>query len=216
MSQPPSPLPPGERSSSGRSSAQESAAAAGRPAQPAAKFSSMLRSTAHYDILSTTTQPPYSLLKTARFVQSGRKPPFFAVKRPAGSYTTAIERQCTAENAEGRPAAPGGRGRRGSIEGTSVAVTAAQSKARARAIATAPTPQPSSRMRLPSPGATLSFDTVVGWRWLPFLRDLQSNLAAITVTFCENDGVALCYACPRSSPRAAPPPTPPSAAPPST
>jgi hypothetical protein len=41
------------------------------------------------------------------------------------------------------------------------------------------------------PGAALSFCTVIGYHWLPFLRDLHSNLAVIAVMFCGNDGVRL-------------------------
>jgi hypothetical protein len=44
----------------------------------------------------------------------------------------------------------------------------------------------------PSPaGATLSFYTVIGCHWLPFLRDLHSSLAAIAAISCRNDSVAL-------------------------
>jgi hypothetical protein len=39
-------------------------------------------------------------------------------------------------------------------------------------------------------GAALSFYTVVGGHWLPFLRDLHGNLVVVAVMFCPNDSVA--------------------------
>jgi hypothetical protein len=45
----------------------------------------------------------------------------------------------------------------------------------------------------PGPGWHLSFCTAIDRHWLPFLRDLHSNIAVTAVIVCQNDSPALCW-----------------------
>jgi hypothetical protein len=50
----------------------------------------------------------------------------------------------------------------------------------------------------PSPGATLSFYAAIGRHRPSFLRDAHSNLAAVAVSFFQDDGAGHGYSRPRS------------------
>ena len=51
-------------------------------------------------------------------------------------------------------------------------------------------PSPLTGTGSASPRAAPSFFTVIGCHRLPFLRDLQCNLAVAAAIFCQNDSVA--------------------------